>query len=89
MTYDSFGRKEVKRCHDGEQKRLLDSHDGDIDQRTDRMGMGRLSGVETGEAVWSLVKAGALASDVMQQVTEVMPRQYRWQDISGVGHRYA
>jgi hypothetical protein len=55
MTYDSFGRKEMKRCHDdGEQKRLLDSHDGDIDQRTD--GMGRLSGMETGETGWGLVE---------------------------------
>ena len=34
-------------------KRLLDSHDGDIDQGMDKMG--RSSGVETGEAVWSLV----------------------------------
>jgi YD repeat-containing protein len=52
MTYDSFGRREKKRRNDDrEQKRLLDSLDGDVDQRADRMG--RSSGVETGEALWS------------------------------------
>jgi hypothetical protein len=76
MTYDSIGRREKKRRHDDrEQNQLLDSLDGDVDQRADRRG--RSSGVKMGEAEWSLAQAG----NVMPQVAEVMLRQYRWQDI--------
>jgi hypothetical protein len=53
MTYDSIGRREKKRRHDDrEQNQLLDSLDGDVDQRADRRG--RSSGVKTGEAETSL-----------------------------------
>lgn len=53
MTYDGFGREKKRRHESGEQKPLMDSLDGDVDQRADRMG--RSSGVKTGEAVWSVV----------------------------------